>query len=64
MDDAAVLRLGIDESAIACCGLSPSSLLLAACSDEKRLKIWQTQTWNTVMERFIYAADHNKLLTY
>ena len=62
MDDGAVLRLGIDESAVACCGLSPSSLLLAACSNEKRLKIWQTHTWNIVMERFIYAAYHSKLL--
>ena len=46
-----VLKLAVDQSPIACCGLSPSNQLLAACSDEKKLKIWKTQTWNLVVER-------------
>ena len=49
--ESSVLRLGVDHSPITCTAFSPSNLLLAASSDEKKLKVWKTDGWKVLLER-------------
>lgn len=54
-DELGVVRLGVDQSSISCSVFSPSNLLLAACSDEKKLKVWRTGSLTIAMERSVLA---------
>ena len=53
-----VHRLEVDQSAITCCGFSSSHLLLAASSDEKKLKIWKTESWKLLSERSVSGGQN------
>lgn len=56
-----MLRLGIDQSPIVCGVFSHSNLLLAACSDEKKLKVWKTDNWNVLIERCGRSAHYTQI---
>ena len=51
-----VVRLCVDQSAITSCSFSPSGLLLAACSDEKKLKVWKAGSWNVLLDRYVFTV--------
>ena len=54
-DELGVVRLGVDQSPISCSVFSPSNLLLAACSDEKKLKVWRIGSFSVAIERSVLA---------
>ena len=39
-------------SPVTCVALSQSGRLLTACNDEKKMKIWETGNWTTLVERW------------
>ena len=46
-----VQRLKVSSSPVVCLTFSPTGRLLAACSDDKVLKVWQSDSWEIVGER-------------
>lgn len=46
-----VQQLKVSSSPVVCLTFSPTGRLLAACSDDKVLKVWQGDSWEIVGER-------------
>ena len=46
-----VQQLKVSSSPVVCLTFSPTGRLLAACSDDKVLKVWQSDSWEIVGER-------------
>jgi len=46
-----VWQLKVSKSPVVCLAFSPTGRLLAACADDKTLRVWWSDGWETVGER-------------